>query len=56
MDLVWEENQYKDVEKKNESRNQKEQTSEVKPIYRTPDIEKYARMFAADHFREQDIL
>lgn len=53
IDLVWEENQYKDVEKKNESSNQKEQTSEVKPIYRTPDIEKYARMLAADHFREQ---
>ena len=53
LDFVLEENQYKDVERKNESSDQKGHTSKLKPIYRTPDIEKYARMFAANHFRER---
>lgn len=51
--MLTEENDYKDQKISNKDSSDGSITSEVKPLIRNPDIEKYAKLFAADHFREQ---
>lgn len=52
MDLLLEEFDYKEVKDHDEIVNHTGNTSIVKPIYRTPNIGKYARILAAEHFRD----